>query len=130
MLLGLDKQDRLNFRIAVELPVRYLYIPDGALPRQGEEFLLGTAENLSRGGMLLRTDEPPLGLVGDLLSGRMGMALTIDLGDGEPAKALARVAWVEGMGQGEQIRIGVKFHEITTETKDRITEYVVSQYLP
>ncbi len=129
MLVGLDKQERLFFRLPVALKATYRFIPDepefGAYRTARE----GVVENLSGGGLLLRTEEPPVELVGDLLSGRLGLAIRLDL-PGGPVEALARVAWIESEGRiGSDVHMGLGFQEITTEDRDRVIRAVVDAFM-
>jgi hypothetical protein len=129
MLLGLDKQDRIHFRLPLCLEVNYRYFTELEPPREEEPIHVGRTENLSNGGLLLNADDPPLELAGDLLSGRVGLALSIELAGGEPVRALARVAWIEGLGQGGGCRMGLRFQEITGRSRDRITDLLLETYL-
>ena len=130
MLVGLDKQERLFFRLPTALQVSYRFIPDD--PNLGAylETRRGVVENLSSGGLLMRTEEPPVELVGDLLSGRVVLAVQLELPDG-PLDALARVVWIEGEGRiGSEVRMGLGFQEITSPDRDRITRAVIEAFAP
>ena len=132
MLVGLDRQDRVFVRLPVELPVEYLFVTDGSFDLDQGPRMGGTVETPSGGGLLLRTAAPPIEIVGELLSNRIGVALSFELPDGEaePVWALATVARVEGVGlPGGEVRLGLRFQEITMATRDRIMAYVVGSYL-
>ena len=130
MLVGMEKQERFFFRLPVKLEVKYKFVPDGVITSRDKGLMQGTTENLSGGGLLLRGEEPPVEIIGDLLSGRMGVAVSLSLPGGE-AKALARVAWVEGVGRiGSDVYMGLKFQEITDHTRDRIIQFLLDSFLP
>ncbi len=128
MLVGLDKQERMFFRLPTALEAWYRFIQEE--PAYGVEAVprRGIVENLSGGGLLLKTEEPPVELVGDLLSGRIGLALHLDLPDG-PLDALGRVVWIEGEGRvGSDVCMGVGFQEITSTDRDRLIRTVIQAF--
>ncbi len=128
MLVGLDKQERLFFRLPTALQASYRFIQEE--PGSGMDRVprTGVVENLSGGGLLLRTEEPPVEMVGDLLSGRVALAFHLELPDG-PLDALARVVWIEGEGRlGSDVCMGLEFQEITSRDRDRVIRTVIQAF--
>lgn len=100
---------------------------------QSEEVCEGLTENISSGGIFLRSKLPKAEWIPELLTRRMVLALKIFLPtEQEPVKALARLAWIEGMkeDQKELWGMGLEFAEMSAEDKDRITLFVIKTQLP
>ena len=88
-------------------------------------------ENIGTGGIFLRGKIPEAEWVPELLQHRMVLALKIFLPtEQEPVKGLARVAWIEGMEEGESWAMGLEFQEMSTEDRDKLTLFVIKTQLP
>lgn len=129
MHIGLEQEHRAFYRLAAEIPVRFRFLPsDESQPQGGDAaWRHGVTENLSASGLLLRGALPAMGILSDLLCGRMPVAVQIDLPDGRPpAVALARVAWLEGLDlDGVNCRMGLRFGEILRQEQERLLEFVI-----
>lgn len=99
---------RRHHRVSVKLPVRISTIDPETDPRTGRPYFRASRElcaNLSRGGLFVRTEDPPT-------PGRR-ILVEMHFPDGTPLEAVGRVAWskvVLSPGDGpEENGIGVEF---------------------
>ena len=129
MHIGLEQEHRAFYRLCAEIPVRFRFL--GGDESQPQDDTIGwrdgVTENLSVSGLLLRGVLPEMGILSDLLCGRLPVALRIELPDGQPPTlALARVAWLEGLDpDGLTCRMGLRFGEILRSEQERILEFVI-----
>jgi uncharacterized protein (TIGR02266 family) len=79
---------RRHRRIPVSLPVRISTIDPETDPRSGRPYFRASREvcaNLSRGGLFIRTEDPP--------SPGRRLLVEMHFPDGSPLEAVGRVAW-------------------------------------
>ena len=99
---------RRHPRVAVKLPVRISTIDPETDPTTGRPFFRATREvcaNLSRGGLFIKTNEPP--------SPGRRVLLELHFPDGRPLEAVGRVAWSKVLvgpeGESRVNGVGVEF---------------------
>ena len=91
----------------------------------------GRTNNIGGGGLLLTGQVPNVDWITELLMEKVLLAVTVDLGDGEPVKAIAKVAWLEAIDQNTEVcQLGLTFKEITGENRDRILDVVIKSHAP
>jgi uncharacterized protein (TIGR02266 family) len=105
---ALTSASRRHRRVAVALPVRISTIDPETDPSTGRPFFRATREvcaNLSRGGLFIKTNEPP--------SPGRRVLLELHLPDGRPLEAVGRVAWSKVLvgphGESRAKGVGVEF---------------------
>jgi c-di-GMP-binding flagellar brake protein YcgR len=127
-----DSERREFVRISVAIPVRYRFLCDEFDHPELSKMREGDTSNLSGGGLLLRATIPDLDWLPYLLSGRMRVGVNLVIPDCEmPVKALARVAWVEGLDEETaEASLGLVFREITRDARDEVLRYVIETRLP
>lgn len=110
----LENAGRRHPRVDVALPVRISTIDPETDPTTGRPFFRATREvcaNLSRGGLFIKTTEPP--------SPGRRVLLELHLPDGRPLEAVGRVAWskviVGSNGESLVNGVGVEFLGAATE---------------
>ena len=121
-----ESERREFVRVRLAVPVRYAFMDMGGtrLPPGVSE---GSSVNLSGGGLLLQGKVHDLAWTTDLLTQRIGVALSIQL-PGELAfvQALARVAWLEAIDPAsKRCNLGLRFKELAREDQDRIQRFVI-----
>jgi uncharacterized protein (TIGR02266 family) len=104
----LSGASRRHPRVDVALPVRISTIDPETDPNTGRPFFRATREvcaNLSRGGLFIKTAEPP--------SPGRRVLLELHFPDGRPLEAVGRVAWskvlVDPHGERRTKGVGVEF---------------------
>ena len=104
----LSGASRRHPRVDVALPVRISTIDPETDPNTGRPFFRATREvcaNLSRGGLFIKTAEPP--------SPGRRVLLELHFPDGRPLEAVGRVAWskvlVDPHGESRTKGVGVEF---------------------
>ena len=124
--LQLQHEHRVFYRLPSRIDVRFRFF-DAKEHGAGPEWRDAVSKNLSAGGLLLDAVLPSLQMMGDLLSGRIPVGVSFGLNDGqEPITAMTRVAWLEGLDVTEgSCCMGLRFHEVTGASQDRILDYVI-----
>lgn len=122
-----DRRDFPRMRRAVT--VRYKFISSSV---QDDEMALvceGTTHNISISGLLLVGPIPRLEWAKDLLVGRMNIGINFLLpGDGDPVKALARVAWLEARDEHAlAFRMGLRFVDVPADHRARLSEFLMKE---
>lgn len=127
-----DPPEKRNYlRVQAELPVRYRFLRPGSSGSTALDTCEGRSLNVSGGGLLLLGPVPDVHWVVDLLMEKIIVFVEIDLGGDAPVRALARVAWLEGLEERTRTcRMGLKFKEITRDAQDRILNYIIESQLP
>ena len=130
-MTDLGQSERRDFvRVAVSLPVRYKFLTPGADKRDVGVYD-GTTSNISAGGILLRGKIPSNDWLVEMLLQKVVLGINMLLpGTQEPVKALARVAWVEGLTAQAQCSMGLLFKEVSRETQDRIVQFIIRSQMP
>jgi hypothetical protein len=120
------RQEQRKFvRVPTSFPVRYRFVS----PEPGfrdEAVREGRTDNIGGGGLLLTGQVPSVDWITELLMENITLDIEIELPDGhKPAKAAARVAWLEAIDQNTEVcQLGLTFREITAENQERIFRYV------
>ncbi|MCD6404943.1 MAG: PilZ domain-containing protein [Planctomycetes bacterium] len=124
------QEHRKFVRINLSLRVKYRFISTG--PDFAEERVYeGQTNNIGGGGLLLTGQVPSVDWITELLMEKVLLALTVDLPEGPPVQAIARVAWLEAIDQNTEVcQLGLTFKEITGENRDRILDFVITAHAP
>ena len=125
------RQEKRKFvRVDSELSVRYRFLSSDPAFTEGNTYE-GRTDNIGGGGLLLTGQVPSVEWITELLMEKVLLALTIDLPEVEPVRAIARVAWLEAIDQNTEVcQLGLMFKEITAENRDRILELVIGAHAP
>jgi len=114
---------RRHRRVDVALPVRISTIDPETDPNTGRPFFRATREvcaNLSRGGLYIKTTEPP--------SPGRRVLLELHLPDGRPLEAVGRVAWskviVGPHNDSRAIGVGVEFLGAAAEQLEALRSFL------
>ena len=126
---GVERRRYVHVKASVRLRYKFYHCFDET---EAEEVYEGMTENISGGGVFLRGRIPKAEWIPELLMRRMVLALKMFLPtEAEPVNALARLAWIEGMKEGEEKwGMGLEFQEMSAEDRDRITRFVIKTQLP
>lgn len=118
------QEQRKFIRVPMSLPVRYKFVSTEPGFRE-EAAREGRTDNVGGGGLLLTGQVPSVDWITELLMEKIVLAVTIELPDGKPVQATARVAWLEAIDQNTEVcQLGLMFKEISAENQDRIFDYV------
>ncbi|MDH3687638.1 MAG: PilZ domain-containing protein [Myxococcales bacterium] len=114
---------RRHRRVDVAIPVRISTIDPETDPNTGRPFFRATREvcaNLSRGGLYIKTTEPP--------SPGRRVLLELHLPDGRPLEAVGRVAWSKVLvGPHDDSRangVGVEFLGAAAEQLEALRSFL------
>lgn len=127
-----DSERREFIRISVSVPVRYRFLCEEMDHPELTMMWDGDTSNLSGGGLLLRARIPDYDWLPSLLGGRMQVGVNLILPECDlPVKALARVAWIEGLDETSGVAmLGLVFREITRDAQDEVLRYVIQTRMP
>ncbi|MEM8886071.1 MAG: PilZ domain-containing protein, partial [Planctomycetota bacterium] len=115
----------------IVLAVRYKFLSHVEVEGDLEEVHEGSSQNIGTGGLMLRARVPDPAWLQHLLTRTMYVGVNILLpNQGEALKALCRVAWASAMEEGNHIVFGLSFQEITQESRDMITQYIIRSQMP
>ncbi len=127
------EQERREFvRVHLEIPVTYRFVSQHRDDSELDHTYRGTTSNISAGGLLLRGEIPLIPWIPELLMQKMLIGVTLGIPDeGQPIKALARVAWLEAVEDPTlRSRMGLAFREITAADRERIFQFVLKSLMP
>jgi uncharacterized protein (TIGR02266 family) len=120
---GAGAPSRRHPRVDVALAVRISTIDPETDPRTGRPFFRATREvcaNLSRGGVFIKTADPPS-------TGRR-VLLELHFPDGRPLEAVGRVAWSKMImgpnGEREVNGVGVEFLGAAPDQLDALRSFL------
>jgi c-di-GMP-binding flagellar brake protein YcgR len=110
--------------------VRYSFV--GRVPPSASaQFVEGTTDNISGGGLKLVGKLPNTDWIASLLLQHIAVAVEVHLPDGEePVRALARTAWVELHDKKKlDFLMGLRFREISRDDRERVIQFVIKSQL-
>jgi c-di-GMP-binding flagellar brake protein YcgR len=129
---GKRKSSRVELEAAMNLVVFNAGLSSMVLP--GNELIkLRKARivDLSASGLKIRTNDFSDFWAFYLVSGGINLAIKFALPDGFQISATAKVAWLKDDYQDQRYKYtgGLEFLEISSDTRDKITEFIVRQKL-
>lgn len=133
--MGNERAERrryVRFTPAQPIPVRFEVIdPTEELNDfEGEGGASADTVNLSKGGMFLEIPRVAPELLDDLLAGRKMLSLRVDAPQLErPLRAIARVMWVEGAGEGRHDTYGVGVSFVKVSPEEDYTDFMIDSLL-
>lgn len=126
-----DFERREYVRIPIVLAVRYKFLSHEDVEEDLDVIHEGSSQNIGTGGLLLKARVPNTNWLSLLLTRAMYVGVNILLpNQGEALKALCRVAWSSAVEDGNHIALGLCFHEITQDDRDKITQYIIRAQMP
>lgn len=118
-------EQRVFYRLTIELPLRYRLVTRSRAPRVFEN---GSCLNLSAGGMLVRVRALDEATGDELLAadGRVELEFVLP-GVEAPLRVSARPLWMEN--DGDATRVGVQFLDLPAAAQEQVQQFVLRHSL-
>jgi PilZ domain-containing protein len=122
-----DSERREYPRLRFSVPVRYKFISSHVKDPVMDRVCDGVTHNLSMGGMRLEGPIPRLEWLKDLLLGRITVGVNLHFpGNPNPAKVLARLAWLEAAEPDSiNMSFGLRILEIPPDHRKVLSEFLI-----
>ncbi|MBI4569724.1 MAG: PilZ domain-containing protein [Planctomycetes bacterium] len=127
-----DNRERREFiRIAVELVVRYRFLP---LPASGEgespaPLRQGFTANISQSGLVLVCELPPEDLLVPMLKKQVELEIRFavpDTGSPREATGRTRIAWIDLDIVAQQCQLGLEFVDLAERDRVALFKYALA----